>query len=183
MKKKTKFIIFFTVLGLLILCSTSYIIYSKYQTKKEESKMIEHKKYADKEYWKSVENILKDEYINKIISFIMVRDKTTPSIVNYFVVPSKIDGYTLDTIKPEDFYREHGKIYDYMQWAIPEKNDIVVSIYGDKYIKIKNITNTETGKIEYKEQDNSFSFKSVGYGKYIIELEVNKSDIFYVVFC
>lgn len=180
-KKKNK-IIFIIALVIIVVGVASYLLYSSYENK---SKMIDHKSYNDIEenYWKSVDNIINDEYVKKVFSYVIVRNITSPRIIDSFVVPYKIDGKLLDTIKPENLFHEYTKIYDSFFLGAEENDEVMISIYGDKFIKVKGITHTSKQKIEYKENNNEITFKNVGdAGYYIVELEVNKADIFYLVF-
>lgn len=182
MTKKKKKIIFIIALVIIVVGVASYLLYSSYENK---SKMIDHKSYNDIEenYWKSAEKVIKDQYVNKVASYITVKDTTTPFPIVNFVFPSKIDGKMLDTLKPEDLFREYCKMYSQFNRAPEENDEVMISIYGDKFIKVKGITHTSKQKIEYKENNNEITFKNVGdAGYYIVELEVNKADIFYLVF-
>lgn len=182
MTKKKKIIALIIVSVLIVVGVVSYLLYSRYENK---SKMIEHRDYSDvdENYWKSAEKVIKDKYVNKVASYITVKNTTTPFPIVNFVFPSKIDGKTLDTLKAEDLFREYCKMYSPFSLAPDENDDIMISIYGDKYIKVKGITHTSKGKVEYKENNNEITFKNIGdAGDYIVELEVNKEDIFYLVF-
>lgn len=181
MTKKKKLIVLIVTLILVVIGIVAYIIYANYETK---SKMIEHQDYTkvDKDYWKSAENIIKDEYVNKVASNITVKDATAPFPIINYVAPSKIDGKMLDTLKPEDVFIEYCKMYSPYNLASEENDDIVISINEDKFIELKEITNTKKGKINYEENNNEITFKSAGDGLYIVELLVNKKDIFYLVF-
>ena len=181
MTKKKKLIVLIAAIALVVIGIIAYVIYANYEAK---SKMIEHQDYTkvDKDYWKSADNIIKDEYVNKIASNISVKDTTTPFPIVNFVAPSKIDGNILDTLKPEDVFREYCKMYSQINRAPEENDDIVISIYEDKFIQVKEITHTKQGKVDYEKNNNEITFKNVGEGNYIAELLVNEEDIFYLVF-
>ncbi|MDE6141880.1 MAG: hypothetical protein K2G03_04685, partial [Bacilli bacterium] len=97
-----------------------------------------------------------------------------------YIIPIQIDGKNVEFFTPEEFYEEYGKVFDGKDIPIIENEDISI-IYSDK-IRIKSIKNTQKEKLEYKFNRRNIVIKSIGEGIYVLELEVNQDDLFYMLF-
>lgn len=181
MKNKTKIIVI--IIAIILVGATFFIGYFHYVSKQKEmetNNTISHKRYEDNEYWQSVENIIYDEYLREISNNITILNQTKSKNIKKYIIPIQIDGKEIKSFTPDEFYEEYGKIFDGKDIPVIKNDDISIK-YSEK-IRIKNIKNTKKEALDYKSNKRNINIKSLGTGIYIIELEVNKNDVFYMLF-